>query len=310
MSTVTEVRSTWSEVRAWLAEARPDLAAELRPGADDEALAELAALGLPEEWRAWWKTNDGAGPVLFHGWTWLPVRGVVDSVLSEYDALLEMATHLAHESPPAAEGPVQPVWGHRDWVPFAVDFAGCLLCIDLAPAEGGHRGQVILVDDDTRKVLYDGPASFFADCLMRMEMGIHPDDEPDPDTDEWAGEGNFDHMVAGQAPPPPPEPKVAPPVPKAPPKPAELAREPTVRAEAVQHNGCAVATILLDAAERSKGGTVFVRQLGGHVVGVRVPAGAFDGARLRLPGLGGEGVDLELVVSAGAPSVGFAATSP
>ena len=302
MSATAEALAVWVEVRAWLAEARPDLAAELRTGAGDEALAELAALGLPESWRAWWHHNDGAGPVLFDGWSWLPVRGVVDSVLSEYEALIEMAVQLENEAPPTAVGPVRPVWGHRDWVPFAVDYSGRFLCVDLAPADGGQRGQVILVDDDERRVLYDGLQSFLSDCLMRMEMGVHPDDETDPDSDEWIGEASFPPApgpeVAKEGPPASaPTPAPQPPAPAAPSEPARAVAPPPVRAQAEPTNGGAMATIPLDVTERAEGATVFVRQLGGDIVGVRVPAGAWDGARLVLPGLGGEGRDLVLVVA-------------
>src|SRR5262249_32779186 len=40
-------------------------------------------------------------------------------------------------------GPIQPVWWHRRWIPFACDAAGNLSCLDLAPAAGGTVGQII-----------------------------------------------------------------------------------------------------------------------------------------------------------------------
>lgn len=315
MSTPAEVVAAWAAIRGWLRAHRPDLAQALRPGADAETLAELAAKGLPETWRSWWGENDGSGPVLFDGWSWLPVRGVVDSVVSEHEALLELAEHLAHEAPPRTVGPVQPVWGHRDWVPFAVDFSGCLLCVDLAPAEGGVRGQVVLVDDDERRVLYEGVGVMLSDCLARMEAGVHPDDEPDDDA--WSDDGpelaaasgpleaapGSRDTAIGTAPRPASgaaAPEAAPrPMTVSPqPSPAELSADPDVRATAERVEGGAEARIQLSDAERADGATVFVRQLTGSVVGVRVPKGAWAGARLRLPGLGGHKTDLVLVVDA------------
>ncbi len=296
MATAQEITAAWTEMCTWLRDNRPDLFNELRPGADTEALAELSALGVPEEWCALWAANNGAGCVLFDGWTWLPIQGVVDSVVSEHDALMEMAEQRDVDASPVTEGPVQAAWGHREWIPFAVDFSGCLLCIDLAPLAGGVRGQIILVEDDRRRVLYDGPGSLFADCLIRMEMGVHPDEEPDHETDEWAGEAVLEsksgdrkstEASAEPAKPIPPPP---------PPQPAEVIDEPTVRAVAEQANGAAEASIALDSDERADGCTVFVRQLTGDIVGVRVPAGAWDGARLCIPGLGGRSLDLVLVV--------------
>ena len=175
------------------------------------------------------------------------------------------------------------------------------MCIDLAPLDGGARGQVILLQEDHRRVLYDGPGSLFADCLIRMEMGVHPDEEPDHETDEWAGQGALHAQPATPAAPVAAdgESETAAPIPPPPPpQPAEVIQEPTVRAVAEQADEVAEATIQLDADERADGCTVFVRQLTGDVVGVRVPAGAWDGARLRIPGLGGRSLDLVLVVGA------------
>ena len=114
-----------------------------------------SALSVPEEWCALWEANDGGG-VLFDGWTWVPIQGVVDSVIAEH-ALLEMAEQLDADRRRPTDGPVQAVWAHPDWIPFAVDFGGCLLCIDLAPLMACRR-QVILVPEDHRRVLCDGAA--------------------------------------------------------------------------------------------------------------------------------------------------------
>jgi cell wall assembly regulator SMI1 len=300
MSAAESVLATWSEIRAWLKEARPELFADLRPAVGEDGLSALVALDLPDEWRAWWGANDGAGLVLFEGWSWLPVQGVVDSVVAEHEALLEMAVQLVSEPPPRAEGPVEALWGHRKWIPFAVDFSGRFLCVDLAPKAGGTVGQVIVIDDAERRVLYDGLHSMLSDCLLRMEMGVHPDDDPDPESEEWDGEAVAEAAPTGPVAASfekaqlPPRPKL----PTEPPKPAHIWDAPEVRGQAVAADGGARVEVSLSESERSEGATVFVSQLSGDIVGVRVPAGAWDGARLVLTGLGGEGQDLMLVVAA------------
>jgi cell wall assembly regulator SMI1 len=40
-------------------------------------------------------------------------------------------------------GPIQPVWWHPRWIPLAMDNAGNLTCLDMAPAPGGVVGQII-----------------------------------------------------------------------------------------------------------------------------------------------------------------------
>ena len=132
-TTPADVAAAWAPIEAWLRSERPDLAEGLKPAASTDALDELASLGVPAEWRALWSQHDGEGPVLLGGWSFLPVEGGVESVLVEHDNLLEMARHLSEEAPPSVVGPVRPLWAHRGWVPFATDYSGRFLCIDLAP---------------------------------------------------------------------------------------------------------------------------------------------------------------------------------
>jgi cell wall assembly regulator SMI1 len=46
---------------------------------------------------------------------------------------------------------VRAVYFHRGWVPFASNGSTCLLCIDQAPADSGHEGQVVAYWDDVQE---------------------------------------------------------------------------------------------------------------------------------------------------------------
>jgi len=296
-TTPAEVAAAWAPIEAWLRSERPDLAEGLQAAATKDALDELAALGVPSEWRALWGQHDGEGPVLLGGWSFLPVFGGVESVLVERDNLMEMARHLADEPPPTVVGPARAVWAHHGWIPFATDYSGCYLCIDLAPTHDGRVGQVLLVDDDQRKVIYPGVLELLDECRSRMEDGFHPDD--DLDLDNWTE----DLADTTQSRPAPPNlnghtPSAGPLKAVEPTPPARSIPEPEVRGAAELVDGVARLDLVLTGEEQAEGTTAFVRSLDDNIVGVVIPKGGRAGARLRFPGLGGEGHDLLLVVDA------------
>jgi len=296
-TTPAEVAAAWAPIQAWLQSERPDLAEGLQPAASKDALDELAALGVPAEWRALWAQHDGEGPVLLGGWSFLPVNGGTESVLVERDNLLEMGRHLAEEPPPTVVGPARAVWAHSGWIPFATDYSGCFLCIDLAPTHEGRMGQVLLVDDDERRVVYAGLLELLDECRSRMEDGFHPDDELDLDnwTEDLADPTQSVRKptnLSEQAPTQEPL-KAAVPTP-----PAESVAEPEVRGAAELIDGVARLELVLTGVEQAEGTTAFVRSLDDNILGVRIPKGGCAGARLRFPGLGGAGHDLLLVVEA------------
>lgn len=58
---------------------------------------------------------------------------------------------------------------HAAWIPFAQDGGGNAYALDLAPAEGGTVGQVIVIgpDEDFRRVLAPSLTQFFQDAAGR-----------------------------------------------------------------------------------------------------------------------------------------------
>jgi cell wall assembly regulator SMI1 len=282
------VRAAARELQGWMRAHRPDLAAGMRGPASAADIAVLRGMGLSAAWLALWETFDGAGPFLYEGWHLMPVQGAEASVVSETDALAEMADALEEEDPPEVVGPVLPLWADRRWVPFATDFSGCLLCVDLVPDEGGQPGQVILLEDAHREVLHPGPAELLTEVLRRLRAGESPEGAPPP----------APPPAAPPAPAPAPSP-LPPPPPKGPPRTPEA--EPEPRGEVERVGDLAELRVELRADEAARGGVLFFRDLEGRVLGARLPAGARAGARLRLAGLGGEGLDLQITVTAVLP---------
>jgi len=73
-------------------------------------------------------------------------------------------------------GPVQSVWWHRRWIPFASELAGNLTCIDLAPASGGTVGQIIDWDHECgpTRVLFPDFTRLLAAFADQLEHGDDP----------------------------------------------------------------------------------------------------------------------------------------
>lgn len=163
----------WQRIERWLAAHAPDLLDELAPGATEEELIQgEAALGvrLPEDFKALHRLHNGG--CLLPPWRerTLSLEGIVQvrEMIKEWD---EDDDNFFSDEPP---GPVQPLRGHPEWLPFFwVGYGGEYLCLDLAPGPGGRTGQVIL-----RPHEYD-PARFVADSFEALIAQIADDLEAD-----------------------------------------------------------------------------------------------------------------------------------
>lgn len=74
--------------------------------------------------------------------------------------------------------PVLKQYTHPAWIPFAQDGGGNAYALDLAPTEGGHIGQIIVIgpDEDFRRVLAPNLTEFFISASAR---GISFEDSED-----------------------------------------------------------------------------------------------------------------------------------
>ena len=70
-------------------------------------------------------------------------------------------------------GPIRNDWWNAKWIPLTYDGSGNHDCLDLAPAEGGHIGQIIDFwhDDPTRSVEAENFGAWFSDYLEKCEKG-------------------------------------------------------------------------------------------------------------------------------------------
>jgi cell wall assembly regulator SMI1 len=164
----------------------PAVIDDLYPGADDAAIERLRAglmVPLPAEMEALYRANNGEGRLGFgyegvdlfwvsnpmhvhgrNGYYFMPIDGV-DGVISEFRRL---------PAPPEdaewfeRHGPVRPA--SDKWIPFAKDFGGNFLCIDLDPDVGGTPGQIIELDEMHLRVVTSSLAEFLAGLLSQARQ--------------------------------------------------------------------------------------------------------------------------------------------
>jgi cell wall assembly regulator SMI1 len=182
-----DVSKLWRQLTEALARVDPMIVDDLCPAADDAAIERLRAgltVPLPAEMEALYRVNNGEGrlglgresavelfwvsePTHVHGrvgYYFMPIDGI-DGVITDFRSL--PAPHAKWEE---HHGPVRPASDR--WIPFAKDFGGNFLCIDLDPDVGGTPGQVIelVFDESRRKVVSSSLEEFLASLLSHARQ--------------------------------------------------------------------------------------------------------------------------------------------
>ncbi len=147
----------WKPIEDALRSKDASLLDRLGPAASDEDLAllenALDGVALPEDFIALWREHDGEtlghSDTLAKGKLLLPLRAIV----SEYETMRALAEREPCDVD--ADAGVRRALFAKGWVPFVLlggssDFH----CLDLDPADGGTRGQVIAVSHEvTRRTI-------------------------------------------------------------------------------------------------------------------------------------------------------------
>lgn len=114
-------------------------------------------------------------------WLFLPVDGqcafclnTLNDMIREHRSLCDLLDIGEFEGDqPEVDAGIRAVTWHRSWVPFASNGGGDHLCIDLSPAKGGKKGQVISVgfDDTSRRKVANSLKDYLYDFANQMEDG-------------------------------------------------------------------------------------------------------------------------------------------
>lgn len=170
----------WHRIERWLRANAPDVLNTLRNGANEETIQKAeSALGLvlPQSVKDFYSVHDGqqvdeTGAVygMVDGWELLSLARVVDQ-WSIWKDLTERGQLVGAVGVP--DGPVLPDWWNTRWIPYTYSGLGDHHCIDMAPAAGGQKGQIILVyhDDASRPRIATGFDVWVRDYVNGLESG-------------------------------------------------------------------------------------------------------------------------------------------
>ncbi len=178
------MNATMDRLDQWLETHLPELHADLAPGATDAAIAEFeqqVGRAFPESLKALYRWHDGqrvevnTGP--FYGLIFLSLADARKHWASWLEIIEESSAEdladLSAFSKSVKPGVVKALYASRYWIPFAYDYGGNHLGVDLDPGERGTVGQVINFgrDEDDKFVLADSLAAFLEWLVDQLESG-------------------------------------------------------------------------------------------------------------------------------------------
>jgi cell wall assembly regulator SMI1 len=139
------VKTLWKRIGKSLARLSNDTLASLHSPVDPAKLAKaMSELGirLPRDVRDSYAIHDGQteGSALIGGYRLLPL----ERVLAEWRVFKTLHDEGEFDGKETdTDAGIRPEWWNPGWVPIAGDGTGDFHCIDIAPAKGGSKGQVI-----------------------------------------------------------------------------------------------------------------------------------------------------------------------
>ncbi len=173
---MNDITTVWKKLNPWMAANAPELEQSLQQGANSQEILELEqhlGVTLPEDYKLFLGLCNGqADDALaeFYNGELLSIA----NIKFQWDAwknLLETNTFSGISSQP--DKGIRNDWWNLKWIPFTHDGGGNHFCLDLAPANGGHVGQVITMwhDSSEREFVASNFTAWLEDILNGVETG-------------------------------------------------------------------------------------------------------------------------------------------
>jgi cell wall assembly regulator SMI1 len=168
------MKRAWRRIERWLTQHAPAILADMRPGAStDEIRRAEEQLGcvFPKVVREWYSLHNGSEScALLEYWDFYSLAETITawrSLKQIYD------TGFFDEFHSDPVGPIRTEWWHPAWIPVTGEPRGDHLCLDLAPARGGRKGQVIswLHDESVREIVAPTFTAWFEQLADGLESG-------------------------------------------------------------------------------------------------------------------------------------------
>ena len=170
-----DMQNTWNRFEGWLKIHAPHLPGELNAPATDSAIRELESktgVTLPQDFKKFLKIHNGQKP---------GSEGLVEaeellstaSILSEWTAWKQILDNGDLPAEAVASRGIKPYWWNSKWIPITHDGSGNHYCIDLDPARGGKKGQVIRMwhDSAERELVASSFKEWISDYVTGLEKG-------------------------------------------------------------------------------------------------------------------------------------------
>ena len=186
------IQNAWRRIDGWLKAYAPHVQQGLNAGVSEEEIQQKeAAIGvpLPEDFKTSYRIHNGSHSrydgtsgsqyALMGCDAFYPLTRVVGGEAGVYQDLLQDADWASQtpgwvSDPTRQPLPVQPVWRHPLWLTFAEHLGWLEWCLDLAPAPGGHLGQIISWDheDGPQEVLFSSFEELLSSYADGVEAGL------------------------------------------------------------------------------------------------------------------------------------------
>lgn len=181
LSADEDMKEILNRIETWFNEHLPKMLTDLNPGATEseiEYAENRIGVQLPMSFREFYKWHNGQkgnSTGLFYGLEFLSLEGIfykweIWSDAIDYD---ERLNEDNNDSKSHIPGKVKEIYANKKWIPFAHDWSGNYLGIDLDPGEKGTVGQVINfgADESVKFVLADDFQTFLNWLMTQLESG-------------------------------------------------------------------------------------------------------------------------------------------
>jgi cell wall assembly regulator SMI1 len=186
------MKTSMERLERWLEINLPEVHEDLAPGCSDASIAEFErqlSRVLPESLKDLYRWHDGQkGAVnsgLFFGLNFLSLADAKShweswkSIIDDWSPEDMVEANAFSRS--AKPGTVRELYANAYWIPFAYDYGGNHLGVDLDPGECGVSGQVINFgsDEEEKFVLANSVDKFLEWLVNQLEKGNFAINEED-----------------------------------------------------------------------------------------------------------------------------------
>jgi cell wall assembly regulator SMI1 len=170
------MQEIWERIDAWLRVNASKVFDRLQPGASDsaiEAVENALSIQFPDDVKASYRIHNGQSDsdygLMVDAQEFLSLERI-QAEWSVWKGLLDKGSFEGGSDPDQG---IRADWYNAKWIPLTSDGCGDNYCLDLAPAEGGNVGQIIMMvhDDVDRQFLAPSFRSWLEDYATKLESG-------------------------------------------------------------------------------------------------------------------------------------------